>query len=228
MSHKGSVEPSYRQRPAYHTMLLGMIALLASSLLVVGEVETRDAIAARKAEDLTANLSQVIDPATHDNDLLADAIVIDNNGEKTTVYRARKEGTVIAVAFETSAVGYAGPVVCLMGLKADGTVLGVRVLSHAETPGLGDKIEVARTHWILDFDGRSLGNPPEEKWKVKKDGGIFDQFSGATITPRAVVLAVTKGLKLFQANQQTLLHSEPTAQAEGDSPSQSKPEPRHE
>jgi len=80
-------------------------------------------------------------------------------------------------------VGYAGPIALILGLDIQGKILGVRVLAHTETPGLGDRIEIQRDDWILSFNGRSLGNPPAERWAVKKDGGDFDQFSGATITP---------------------------------------------
>jgi electron transport complex protein RnfG len=92
----------------------------------------------------------------------------------------------------------------MMGIAADGKLLGVRVLAHKETPGLGDKIEVKKGDWILRFDGLSLGDPPPERWLVKKDGGQFDQFAGATITPRAVVLAIRGGLDFFAANKAKL------------------------
>ena len=91
-----------------------------------------------------------------------------------------------------------------MGVSREGKILGVRVIKHAETPGLGDKIEVKKTKWILDFDGLSLGSPPIEKWKVKKDGGQFDHMAGATITPRAVVKAVHKALIYFDENRDKL------------------------
>ena len=101
----------------------------------------------------------------------------------------------------------AGDIDVILGLAADGKVLGARVLAHKETPGLGDKIEVAKGDWILAFDGLSLGNPPPERWAVKKDGGDFDQFSGATITPRAVVRALKGGLEFFAANRAILTAS---------------------
>ncbi|HOV05508.1 MAG TPA: RnfABCDGE type electron transport complex subunit G, partial [Kaistiaceae bacterium] len=97
-----------------------------------------------------------------------------------------------------------GAIRILMGVASDGGLLGVRVLQHAETPGLGDKIEAAKDDWILGFFGLSFGNPPKEKWAVRKDGGQFDQFSGATITPRAVVGAVRTGLEFFEANRERL------------------------
>jgi len=111
------------------------------------------------------------------------------------------------VAFETVGQGYGGAIRVLLGVDKDGRILGARVLAHTETPGLGDKIEVDRDDWILDFDGKSLGEPPPERWAVKKDGGDFDQFSGATITPRAVVKSVKQGLELFAAHRDALTAS---------------------
>jgi len=97
----------------------------------------------------------------------------------------------------------------------NGKVLGTRVISHSETPGLGDKIEIQRNNWIESFIGLTLGNPPISKWKVKKDGGQFDQFTGATITPRAVVRAVKQGLEFFQQHRTELLAIQPIKEAEG-------------
>ena len=99
----------------------------------------------------------------------------------------------------------AGEIKLMMGIDAAGKLLGVRVLAHKETPGLGDKIEVKKGDWILRFTGLSLGNPPAARWKVKKDGGEFDQFAGATITPRGVVRAIHGGLKFFAAHKAELL-----------------------
>ena len=92
-------------------------------------------------------------------------------------------------------------------MNTRGEILGTRVLAHAETPGLGDKIEATRDDWILAFNGRSLDDPAPERWAVNKDGGSFDQFTGATITPRAVVKAVKEGLEFFQSNRDALLAS---------------------
>jgi electron transport complex protein RnfG len=104
-----------------------------------------------------------------------------------------------------SSYGYGGKIMTIMALNPEGKVLGVRILSHSETPGLGDKIEIEKDDWVLSFNGRSLGAPSSAQWGVKKDGGHFDQFSGATITPRAVVKAVKSGLELFAKNQEKLL-----------------------
>jgi electron transport complex protein RnfG len=144
----------------------------------------------------------------HDNDLLSDVLTIPAGGEgeePLTVYRAHLDDTISAVAFEVSAIGYAGPITSIMGVSADGKVLGVRVLSHAETPGLGDRIEVNRDDWILSFNGHSMDNTSAKQWHVKKDGGKFDQFTGATITPRAVVKSVYEGLQTFRRHREELL-----------------------
>jgi len=204
--------PTYRQRVGYQAGLLGGFALIAAALLVMGDIATRDAIAEREAEDLLASLSQVIPAEMHDNDLLANTMKLSINGaagvpEVLTAHRALQGLDVSAVAYEVVGQGYAGPIHVLLGIGADGRVLGARVLSHAETPGLGDQIEIARDDWILDFNGRSLGDPEPDRWAVKKDGGVFDQFSGATITPRAVVAAVKDGLEVFAEYRDALTAS---------------------
>jgi Na+-translocating ferredoxin:NAD+ oxidoreductase subunit G len=200
--------PTYRQRVGYQAGLLGGFSLVAAALLVMGDIASRDAIAEREAEDLLASLELVIPGSLHDNDLLANTLSlapgVTGADEATTVYRALRGLEVKAVAFEVVGHGYGGPIRVLLGIGADGRVLGARVLAHAETPGLGDKIEAARNDWILSFDGHSLTDPTPEGWAVKKDGGIYDQFSGATITPRAVVKAVKGGLELFEAQRDTL------------------------
>ncbi len=202
------LEPSYRKRTAYQAMLLGGMATLASAVLVVGDLETRETIAMRHAEDLKASLSQVLPDKVHDNDLLSDVITLPPKqaGSKAViVYRAHLQEQISAVAYEVSSNGYSGPITCIMGIASNGEILGVRVLAHTETPGLGDKIEITRNDWITSFNGRSLANTGSQQWHVKKDGGDFDQFTGATITPRAVVKAVHEGLALFDANRTTLL-----------------------
>jgi len=201
--------PSYRKRTAYQAMLLGGMATLASAVLVLGDLETRDTIALRHAEDLKASLSQVLPDAVHDNDLLSDVLTLppaDAGSKALKVYRAHLGDQISAVAYEVSSNGYAGAITCIMGIAADGGILGVRVLQHAETPGLGDKIEIARDDWITSFNGRSLANTDSKQWQVKKDGGDFDQFTGATITPRAVVKAVHEGLALFDTHRALLLN----------------------
>ncbi|MES9968400.1 MAG: electron transport complex subunit RsxG [Candidatus Thiodiazotropha sp.] len=201
------LEPEYRKRVGYQAVLLGGFSTLATALLVAGNIATKDAIQERQREDLLDSLAQVVPDARYDNDLLAHPLeIMDEKGKPVTIYRGTVGAQVNALAWEISGQGYAGEMRLILGLDAEGKVLGVRVLSHAETPGLGDKIEVAKDPWILGFNGLSLGNPPKGEWAVKKDGGRFDQFSGATITPRGVVGAIKDGLTFFNQHRTELLN----------------------
>jgi len=196
---------SIREKIAYQPVLLGIFALLASGALAWASSATGEAIAAAEAKDLRDSLSEVLPAGLADNDFLKDTVDL-KNGEKTvTIYRARKEGVVKAALFKVAERGYAGDIQVLMAVDSDGRTLGVRVLKHSETPGLGDKIEVKKDTWVKSFDGKSLGDPAPEKWAVKKDGGIFDQFAGATITPRAVVKAVKGGMDFFTAHKAEII-----------------------
>ena len=125
---------------------------------------------------------------------------------ETQVYLAKKHQQLTAVCFKFVAPdGYAGPISLVMGVDRNGEILGVRVIAHVETPGLGDKIEITKTKWVLGFNGKSLDNLVLEQWAVKKDGGVFDQFAGATITPRKVVQAIRRGLEFYRLHRQELL-----------------------
>ena len=200
-----------KTRISYQTLLLAGFALLASALLGLADYNTRDVIKLRLEEDLRASLAEVIPDSFYDNNLLEDTVYIASKEDKLgtdqmMVYLGRKNGKVNAVSFRLVASGgYSGPINLIMGVDKDGKVLGVRIIAHAETPGLGDKIEVSKSSWILNFEGRSLQNLTIEQWAVKKDGGVFDQFSGATITPRAIVKAVHQGLKFFENHRAELL-----------------------
>ncbi|MEY6433244.1 electron transport complex subunit RsxG [Thioalkalicoccus limnaeus] len=205
MNDTTQTSPAWRDRVPYQALLLGTFSLIAAALLAVGDLLTRGPIAERRAEDLKASLSQVLPPQIHDNDLLAHPLTLPGrNGQPLTIYRALHGYQVTGVAFGAVGRGYAGPIELLIGIDAQGRVLGARVLSHSETPGLGDKIEVIRDDWILSFNGRTLEDPPRERWAVAKDGGDFDQFTGATITPRAVVGAVRESLEFFADHRETL------------------------
>lgn len=190
----------------YQGLSLGLIALSASTALAFAYQATGPAIAEAAARDTAASLSQVLPAGFADNDLLADTVALPiENGPPLTVYQARRDNVVQGVIFGVIAKGYAGPIQIMMGVDRNGHLLGVRVTRHTETPGLGDKIEFAKNPWIDDFAGKSLGDPAPSRWAVKKDGGDFDQFAGATITPRAVVNAVRGGLELFASNQSAML-----------------------
>lgn len=197
-----------KARTAIHGVILGAFCFGFGAVLAVTDRLTAADISARALEDRQASLSQVIPAAMHDNDPVADAIAMRNaEGREITVHRARRAGRITGVAYEIHGSGYAGEMRLMLGVDADGRVLGVRVLAHRETPGLGDKIEVKKGDWILRFAGLALGDPPAERWKVKKDGGDFDQFAGATITPRGVVGAIRGGLDFFAAHKTELLEA---------------------
>jgi Na+-translocating ferredoxin:NAD+ oxidoreductase subunit G len=159
--------------------------------------------------------SQIVPPNMHDNDLLKDTISIAPNAllgntQPIIASRARINNAPAAVILEAIAHdGYAGDITLLIAIKYDGSIAGVRVLKHKETPGLGDYIDVAKDNWIKLFNGESLTQKsgekwPKGRWEVKKDGGAFDYRAGATITPRAVVKAVNKALQYFEANKDAL------------------------
>ena len=206
-----------RAHPGGAGALLGAFCFASALTLSLADQLTRDAIAQRAAEDLQASLTQVIPPALHDNDPGAQLRHVADPAEgPTAVHIAATGGQVTAVAFELTGYGYGGAIKVLVGLSPAGEVLGARVLAHAETPGLGDKIEAAKADWIFDFDGRSLASLPKEDWALKRDGGVFDQFSGASITPRAVVTTVRRALELFGRNRAALTaHLTPEEKAPG-------------
>jgi electron transport complex protein RnfG len=188
-----------------HAVVLGGFSLGATLLLALAYGLTKEPIEQSALEDLRHSLEQVIPASIHDNNPASDTMQLKLDGKNLMVYRARRANHVTGVAFEASRRGYSGEIRVLLGIDENGKLLGVRVLQHTETPGLGDKIEVNKSDWITRFTGKSLGDPPEAQWAVKKDGGPFDQFAGATITPRAVVNGVRDGLRLFAAHRNTLL-----------------------
>jgi electron transport complex protein RnfG len=193
-----------RDKLAYQPLLLGLVALIASGALAVVSDATGPAIAAAEAKDLRDSLSEVLPAGLADNDFLKDTVDLQKDGKTVTVYRARHGSEIKAALFKVAERGYGGDIQVLMAVDMAGRTLGVRVLKHTETPGLGDKIEAKKDDWVLAFNGKSLGEPAPDKWGVKKDNGVFDQFAGATITPRAVVKAVKGGLEFFAARKQEI------------------------
>ena len=191
-------------------LMLALFAIGATSLVSLTEANTRDKIIENERQTLLAAINALVDSSDYDNDILTDTLLIPRvrqlgTTDFTDVYRARKSGSPVAAVFTSIAPnGYNGKIKLLVGVYFDGTLAGVRVINHKETPGLGDKINVKKSDWILQFKGLSLTNPSESRWKVKKDGGDFDQFTGATITPRAVVTAVKKSLQYFEKNRDEL------------------------
>lgn len=190
--------------------ILLLFAVLGTGLVAFTYDNTHEIIEANARAALLENLHALVPPERHDNDLVKDTLQVREpiqlgTDEPVTVYRARKAGQpVAAILTPVAPDGYNGDIKLLVAINADGRLAGVRVTAHRETPGLGDGIEASRSDWVLKFTGRSLTDPDEKRWAVKKDGGAFDQFTGATITPRAVVKAVKKALIYFQQNRQTL------------------------
>lgn len=191
-------------------LLLGLVALMAVMLLATTEALTRDRIAMAERDAELAALAAVLPLQAYDNDPLADAITVVapawlGDGGARTVWRARLGDAPTQLVLQTRAPrGYSGPIDLLVGTDAQGVVAGVRVTRHSETPGLGDGIEIRRSDWIDGFRGRSLSNPEPAGWRVRRDGGEFDQFTGATITPRAVVAAVASTLAFVETHGQAL------------------------
>lgn len=187
--------------------ILAAFALVGTAILAAAYDATRDTIALTEKKAKLALIGQILPPESHDNDLIADSALLPpapelGNAEPTPVYRATRAGQPAGVVLEAVAPdGYSGRIKLLVAIRADGEVSGVRVVSHNETPGLGDYIDIAKSRWIRIFEGTSLSKYREGDWKVKKDGGKFEHMAGATITPRAVVKAVHKALGYFAQNR---------------------------
>lgn len=198
-----------------NSLLLGAFALISAAILATTQFNTKDRIAEAERKAAIKALQQIIPKSRYNNDLLTDTISVPQEywsdlGLRSggDVHIARSDGTPVAVIIPTlTSEGYSGDIKMIVGINADGTTAGVRVLKHSETPGLGDKIEIVKSKWILGFNGKSLINPSQDNWKVKKDKGEFDQFTGATITPRAVVQQVLKTLQ-FQEKMKVTLFSQ--------------------
>lgn len=181
-------------------LLITLTALVAGTLLTLSDELSRERIAANQRARLLATLHEVIDPALFDNDLEASRRFVRSpdllgTGEAVEVFIATANGEPVAAVFSTVAPrGYNGPINLLVGVSVDGTVTGVRVTRHRETPGLGDAIEIGKSDWIEGFSAKTLDSPALPDWRVSKDGGQFDSITGATVTPRVIVEAVRNTL----------------------------------
>lgn len=190
---------------------LGLFAILTAGLISVTWITTQEKIETQVRAYEAKALTEILPAGTHDNVLVDSKIVLEpsrllSSQNQREAYIALNDGVVSAVILPVTAPdGYNGRIELLVGINRSGTLTGVRAITHKETPGLGDKISTNVTDWILGFADKSLSNPSADGWKVKKDGGKFDQFTGATITPRAVVTAVYRALQYFEANRNQLL-----------------------
>ncbi len=192
---------------------LSLFVLISILLLLLVRYFTSPLIAQAEKETLLNTFNQVLPVALYDNDPLTDTLKISNpealallgTEYPVTFYRARKNQKPAGLIFTATAPnGYSGDITLLIGVLPDNRVSGVRVLKHKETPGLGDKIEIHKNSWILEFNGRNVRDDNDPRWAVKKDGGDFDQFTGATITPRAVVGAVKNALMFINEHGESL------------------------
>ncbi len=203
--------PSLHQSILRSSIGLGLFAILTVGLISVTWVMTREKIQTQVRAYEARALMEILPAGTYDNVLVDAKIQLQparllSSSEQREAYVALDDGEVSAVILPVTAPdGYSGRIELLVGINRNGTLAGVRAITHKETPGLGDKINTNVSDWILSFAGKSLGNPDAEGWAVQKDGGDFDQFTGATITPRAVVAAVYRALQYFEENRNILL-----------------------
>jgi electron transport complex protein RnfG len=194
-----------------NSVLLAVFAVCTTLLIAGTYLSTRDQIAVEKRRAEEKALLQVVPRERHDNSMLDETIPVGPQTpglgltENKRIYIARKQGEVVAAVIPATAPdGYTGAIDLIVGVNTDGSIAGVRALAHKETPGLGDKVDIRKSDWVLGFNGRSLGNPEIAGWAVKKDKGVFDQFTGATITPRSVVAATLRVLQFAQENRESL------------------------
>jgi electron transport complex protein RnfG len=207
-------EPAHR-RPVRAGLVLGVAAAMTVGVVALVQQAARPRIEANERAQRVARLTAVLGDTPYDNDLLRDVVHVREPellGTDTAVpvHRVRLDGRPVAALIEAIAPdGYSGSIRLLVAVAADGHLIGVRVLAHQETPGLGDAIEEHKSDWILRFAGRSLGDPPQERWRVRKDGGDFDQLTGATVTSRAVVRCVSNVLVYFESHAKELFDAPP-------------------
>jgi len=187
---------------------------LAGTLLLAGlNAATQTRIANNERLALVNRIGQLLAGQPYDNDPLQDSMVFTadalSSGLPVTVYRLRQQHKPVAAVYDlVTPNGYSGSIRLIVGVNSEQRISGVRVVSHRETPGLGDKIELAKNDWILGFNGTSLRDPVTAQWAVRKDGGAFDQFTGATITPRAIVSTVRDVLRWAAQHQQRLFEAD--------------------
>lgn len=191
--------------------MLAGFALVASLLVAVTYDSTVEQIAENERIALLNTLHVLVPPDQHDNDMFTDLIHVraeelaNRKFPFITVYRARSGTEPVAAILEiVTPEGYSGTIKLLVAINYSGTLAGVRVINHRETPGLGDGIEARKSNWILAFNDESLQSKSNAQWQVKKDGGQFDQLTGATISSRAVVDATRKALEYFDSHKNEL------------------------
>jgi len=196
-----------------NAQLLAIFAIACTAVIALVDFLTKDIIIEQEQKQLIATLASIVSPEKHDNAMSKACIIVNNEliGKlPQKAYLATHQGNPIAAAITTTAPdGYNGNIFLVVAVNVDGSVSGVRTLKHQETPGLGDKIELRKSQWILSFSEKQIFEENDSRWAVAKDGGMFDQFTGATITPRAVVNAVKRTVIYFNDNKTALFASQP-------------------
>jgi len=216
--NKTKTSKNIRTAISKNGLILGLFALISTGLIAVTHLLTKDKIVLEVELSLIRQLSQIVPAKNYTNEVYKDCIIINDAGylgsdQDQKLYRMRNNGNHYAVLMTSVAPdGYSGKIKLAIAISSRGKLLGVNILNHKETPGLGDKIERHKSDWLEQFDGLSLNNTPEENWKVKKDSGQFDALTGATITPRAVIKAVHNSLIFYAENDQQLFKNSSNCQ----------------
>lgn len=194
-------------------LILAAVAAICTTLVALTFNVTKGRIAANEQAFLELSLAPVLAGKSFDNDIHTSAITLPAphvlpGKEAAVIYPLFEKGMPVAALFAVTADdGFSGPIRLLVGVDTDGEVTGVRVLEHRETPGLGDGIDETKSDWIHIFDGRSLDSPDREAWTIRRDGGAFDQLTGASVTSRAVVKAVGQTLLYFEVNRERIFET---------------------
>lgn len=194
-----------------NSLLLAIFAIATASLLSLTYSATKNRINQVERQQEAKALAELMQSIDYDNDLLNSYFLLtDSETQQLNVdidskaYFATFKGQVKAVIIPSVATdGYSGNIRMLIGINAQGRISGLRVTSHKETPGLGDKVSLSKSPWVLSFNNKGFDNLPSGQWAVKKDGGQFDAFTGATITPRSIVNQAKHTLELFHERQQS-------------------------
>jgi len=193
---------------------LGLVAIVVTAVLIVVARQTQPRIVRNEQAWVKQQLDALVPPQIYDNDLLSDTVTVTapellGTTQPVTIYRARRGGAPVAAVLRPVAPeGYRGPIELLVAIGYDARLIGVQVLRHNETPGLGDAFETRDVNWLKQFPGRSLSSPPMQRWTVRRDGGDFDAFTGATITPRAIVKAVRDALEYYGRNRDQIFEQQ--------------------
>lgn len=215
---KATINQEIKTNMTRNGLILAVFALVTTGLIALTYFGTKDQIALQQQQKLLSILNAVVDENSYNNQIQLDCaeVLAPNylgNKKPQRIYRAKQQGKPVAVAIETTAPdGYSGKIQLVVGMYTptpeNAVVSGVRILEHKETPGLGDKIELRISDWVLGFVQQEYNAQNSDMWAVKKDGGQFDQFTGATITPRAVVNAVKKSIEFYLKNQDTIFSAD--------------------